>query len=206
MTYRYGIARTESEKREAVSLIRKIFNHVGYLNGDQNDFEKYLLLDTSRIFSAFVNEKLFGTISVVPDLNQDLPMDILYGQELQPFRQQGKRLAEATQFAVDHGKVKEEDPTFNSLKQLSVNLPLFKLILDFAAFAKIDCICITVNPKHSKFYETIGFVQIGGLKYYALVNNAPALAYILDLAQFRNSKLPGMLKLLSEQPDLSLFT
>ncbi len=204
--YRYSVAKSPTDKQGVFALIRKIYGIEGYLTGNGSAFDKYLLLETSMVFRGLVNNKLFGTISVVTDLGHGLPMDILYKKELEALRQQGKLLAEVTQFAVDHDIIKQEDLFFNSLKQLTTDLPLFKLVLDFAAFKNLDFLCITVNPRHAKFYQSLGFVQFGELKYYESVNNAPALLYVLDLHEFKNKKLPGIFKTLSAQPDFSLFT
>src|SRR5438477_450670 len=65
----------------------------------------------------------------------------------------------------------------------------------------------TINPKHDAFYKSLGFTEIGTLKYYPAVNNAPALARILDIQSLQNKKnLPGLLAdMLNQKPNYDLF-
>ena len=67
-------------------------------------------------------------------------------------------------------------------KKLFFIFNLFKIIFDYAReLAKLDYMCITINPKHNLTYEYILFKDLGGLKTYDTVNNAPAIAKYLDL-------------------------
>ncbi len=172
-------ARTENERRKALNLTSKIYREEGYLSGteENSDFEKYILEPSTKVFIASKNNKVFGTVSIVTDSEKlGLPMDSLYKKEVDEIRKLGGKIAEVTQLALE----KETDDKTKSLSTLS----LFKLVIQYAKYKSIDYLCIAINPKHDTFYKRVGFKELGELKYYPSVNNAPALARILDFKDF----------------------
>jgi hypothetical protein len=51
-----------------------------------------------------------------------------------------------------------------------------------ARIARIDTLCVTVNPRHVRFYERrLGFERFGPPRAYDAVNGAPAVPLALDL-------------------------
>lgn len=194
--YRYDTAKNEAEKREVLPLIKRIYEEQGYSPGDSNPnpFEKYLLKPENQVFKGYVDDTLFATISLVIDSDLGLPIDSLYKAELQPLRDRKEKLAEVTQFAVDHSILKKTVDNLSQLKQLMASVPLLKLVLDHAIKHNIDKLCIAINPKHDDFYKSLGFTPIGELKYYASVNNAPALARVLDVSTLDKNNLPGIFR------------
>ncbi len=193
--YRYEIAKNEDEKRAVLPLIKKLYVEQGYISKDSenNSFTTFLLSPFTQVFMGYANDVLFATISLVPDSDLGLPMDDLFKDELKPFKQ--KKIAEVTQYAVDHETLKEQDKSLTQIGQFMSSVPLLKIVLKTAKEKKIDYLCIAINPKHDPFYKSIGFVSIGELKYYPKVNNAPALPRILDITTLENNeKLPGFLK------------
>jgi hypothetical protein len=110
-------------------------------------------------------------------------MDEIYHQELAPWRQGGKKIAEVVQFAIDND-------TYKSLTGKTPSpltpTPLFAAILAKAIEKKLDYLCISINPSHDKFYAMLGFKQIGALKHYGSVN-APAIARALSVQNWRRN-------------------
>ena len=184
--YRYDVARNNEEKTEVLSLIKRVYARENYAAEDaiETAFDKHLLAPETRVFAAYRDDVLFATVSVVPDSDLGLPMDILYKQELNEIRSQNKKIAEVGQFAVDHKLV----------QQLTASAPLLKLVLEYAIQKSLDYLCIAINPKHDSFYKALGFVPIGGLKYYPSVNNAPALARVLNIKDLGEKKVLGIFR------------
>ena len=61
---------------------------------------------------------------------------------------------------------------------------LFKVVLDYALdIDRLTDVCIAINPKQQYLYKFLYFEQIGSLRYYSLVNRAPALAFRLNLVE-----------------------
>ncbi|MBU6214716.1 hypothetical protein KGM48_02625 [Patescibacteria group bacterium] len=161
---------TDGERRAAMDLVRRAYEAEGYRVTDS--ISKYLDAPGARTFGLFRNETLIGTLSIVPD-TEGLPMDSLYARELAPWRASGKTLAEVVQFAVDRN---ERHSPFAAA-------PLFAAVLTYARQLGVDYLCISINPKHDRFYSLLGFKKIGEEKQYAAVN-APAIARALPLSRW----------------------
>jgi hypothetical protein len=56
-----------------------------------------------------------------------------------------------------------------------------RLVLYAERLGRVDDLCVTVHPRHFRFYERLGFSRLGAVKEYAAVNGAPAVALRLDL-------------------------
>lgn len=181
--YSYNVAETDDDIETILRLIKRVYTKSGYVSDDSKEskFRPYILSSGTGIFKGSYNETTFATISIIKDSSIGLPMDDLYQEELSIFRKEGKKIAEVSQFAVDTDLLKMLDTGFSLTKQLSVSHNLFSLVLNHATENDLDYLCIAINPKHDFFYKTLGFEEIGGLKYYASVNNAPALARALNL-------------------------
>lgn len=202
--YEYRICKASTEIEDAAALVRRIYTQQGYVsavsnsapasnnNIDQNSFLKFLLSNHSRTFSGYINSGLYGTVSLVRDSELGLPMDDLFQSELTNYRL-NQKIAEVTQFAVDHDALEKHDSNFNSKMKMLAGAPLLAIVMQYALQTKLDYLCIAINPKHDAFYKMLGFQEIGDLKYYPSVNNAPALPRLLSLKNFNPEKLPGLL-------------
>ncbi len=170
---------TELSLRErAAKIVDKKYREEGYIRGDTvapSKIAAYISLDEADVFGAFINEQLYGTLSLVFDDKRGLPMDSIYKDEIDVFRTKKYKLGEVVQFAVDKVILEEQLSPY----EVSVSsLPLFGCLLSYAKKNDFDFLCITVNPKHVSFYTLIGFEKIGDIKYYASVD-APAVAMTL---------------------------
>ncbi len=175
------ILTSDREREAARALVRRKYLAEGYAATDDS-IARYLLLPSATTFGLFHDDTLYGTISLVLDNQDGLPMDALYAPELAPWRAEGKRLAEVIQFAVER-----TGSPFEAA-------PLFAAILARAVEEQLDYLCISVNPKHDRFYALLGFKQIGEMKHYASVD-APAIARALHVpTQKEHPLLAGFLK------------
>ncbi|MBA2482472.1 MAG: hypothetical protein H0V44_17550 [Planctomycetes bacterium] len=121
-----------------------------------------------------------STMTVAFDSPVGLPADALYRDELDRLRTQGRRPCEMISLASEGVPFREGT---EALKQMFRLAHLSATYLEGAT----DMI-ITVNPRHTAFYErTLLFTRIGELRSYAKVGGAPAvlMRIALDTAQAR---------------------
>ena len=172
------------DRRQAREIVRILYEQQGYYTAQgATNIQQSLAQSAPTIFGAFIADRLFGTISVVEDGPAGLPMDSIYKAELEPLRR-AKRIAEVVQFAVD----KERYARAGGRAPLLPAISLFGAVLSYALWRKLDYLCISVNPKHARFYRLLGFHQIGAEKTYGAVS-APAIAYALSIPQWEKQSL-----------------
>jgi GNAT superfamily N-acetyltransferase len=135
-------------------------------------------LPTTKVFVATVGPQVVGTVTLIEDSPLGLPMEEIYRRDLDRFRAEGRRLAEASALAAD--------PTYRGVG-LPLLLRLMRVLVLYALdLAPLDLLCIAVNPRHVEFYRRVlRFEIFGELKSYEKVNGAPAVALRLDLEGVR---------------------
>lgn len=202
----YSLAKSKKELEEAIVLAGKEYLKNNYaLNFDslRKKFFPYISLSTTAVFLAKKDKKIIGTVSVIIDSDLGLPMDEVYKKEIDTLRLSGGKVAEISQLAIN-----KEFFSRNGSSSLIVVMRLFKLVFHYCLYSKIDNICIAVNPKHSSFYDTLFFKNIGELKRYQSLNNAPAIVKTLDLHNFnfiKEQKKTLIGKIISDPPDYRIF-
>jgi len=172
------VLRNDSERLAARAIVKRAYEAQRYSAGSR--IAQYLQGSHAVTFGLIRDEILYGTISVVVDSEQGLPMDTIYADELSPWRSLGEKLAEVVQFAVDHDVYAA---AFGTKPTLFGAVPLFAAALSHALAKNIDYLCISINPKHDHFYNMLGFKQIGARKQYESVG-APAIAYALYVPEW----------------------
>jgi len=176
--YTYSKALTQRERTEAVALITLVFKRAGYISDEteQSSLSTRVLRGEAATFLAKKGDLLCGTLSVFDDGPLGVPLEDIFAPEISELRNAGKKLAEVGQFAV-------YDPRNDVTMPVGINpaLGLFKLVFAYAKANKIDTLCITVNPKHERFYHAMGFVRWERECSYAAVNGHPAVGMTLDL-------------------------
>lgn len=176
-------------------------------NISESSFDSHILANHAKTFTALINNTLFATISVVPDSPSGLPMDDLYKEDLQFLRDNNKKIAEVTQFAVDHELLAQADVEYTPNKRFTSTLPLLSLVFHYALHFELDYLCIAISPKHDPFYKSLGFQDVGVPKYYPVVNTL-SVARVLDLKALSSAgdEMPTILnKIMNEPVDYSIF-
>lgn len=209
----FHMVRTDEERSTVLELIRDVYIQKGYIRSEDNSsIGAYLSLDATRTFYACVEDTIVGTLSVVPDGPSGLPMDSIFKDELDRKRGEGLSMAEVCQFAIDKERVHDKiDPLQFSTLDVSISTGLIGVVLYYGLYKKFDRYVLAVNPKHSVFYKSIGCVQMGGERSYPSVNNAPAIAYTLNLSEIQHGengtqKGSWMLKeIFKNPPDQRIF-
>lgn len=188
-------AETIEDYLSSFNLVYKVFVKAGYTCASTMPFRlaPQHSHNDSRLFIGVHKNgnfcKLVYTISIFPDSDNGLPMDAVFEKELEPFRSEGRFIAEAGHLAANP-----------SYKKSNMNIPMLgnKMLLLYAHdHLNADDLVITIHPKHRWFYEDLLlFEKIGETKEYSYANNNPALAMRLDLRtqkqryekMYRNSK------------------
>jgi len=172
-------------------MVSRVYAESGY-HPDQEEHAIPRTLDRADTITlgAFHGDTLVGTISLVIDGPQGLPMDYIYSEELTPLRASQLRIAEVGQFAIDSETYRAS--TGRAVPRF-LALAFFGAALSGAIAHECAYICVAVNPKHARFYRLLGFRKIGEEKRYGAVS-APAIALVFRTEDWqRQSTLLGLL-------------
>jgi hypothetical protein len=114
-------------------------------------------------------------VSLIADSARRLPCDALWASDLAALRASGRRVAEVSALAVS------EAWRGNSLRVLRT---LVRAVGVYGRdIARVDTLCVAVNPRHAPFYEALlRFRRFGPLKACDAVNGAPAVGLYVDLS------------------------
>lgn len=189
------LADSKNDIDEAIGLITRVYARSGYVHkdtGEASGISEHLYSPATRTFTIRMGDLLLGTLSVIADSAEGLPMQVIFSDELNALRREGKRIAEVGQFAIDKELLAEaqkrhsRDPI-----DRAIALSLFKLALHYGVRKEFDLFCIAVNPKHVAFYRWMGFETFGATKTYPSVENAPAVPMKIDLGQLVEDRKNG---------------
>ncbi len=135
---------SESEKEITRALVMSTYMKHGYLKERADFLNKISRFCKSTITILAENHNdLIGTLSVILDSEDKLPLDALYPIETHELREQGRSLCELSQFAVTKGGMKTSLLLCKYAKIIALN------IFSFSDFV------ITANPKHYSFYTKV---------------------------------------------------
>ena len=188
--FKFRTAVSPEDYLAAFNLVYKVFLKTGFIKPSPTPFRlaPQHCNATSRVFIGMHKkdgiEKLVYSISIFPDSGAGLPMDMVFKNELDILRSQGRFLVEAGHLAAD-----------SSYKMNTMNVPMIgnKILHQYAHnHLKADDIVIAVHPKYRWFYEELLlFEALGEITEYAYANNNPAVAMRLDLrtmkARYKNA-------------------
>ncbi|MCF6246262.1 MAG: N-acyl-L-homoserine lactone synthetase [Desulfobacula sp.] len=182
----FRTAATPEDYLSAFNLVYKVFVKTGYTKPCKTPFRlapQHCNRD-SRIFIGTHKDdninKLIYSISIFPDSDTGLPMDMVFKKELDLLRSRGRFIVEAGHLAAD--------PAF---KMNTMNIPMLgnKILHQYASrHLNADDIVIAIHPKHEWIYkDLLLFEKIGEIKEYSYANNNPALAMRLDLREMKKN-------------------
>ena len=185
MKMEYRIARTRKELEQSFALVYAEYCNRGYIPAHYKSklrLSLYNTLPSTTTFIAKKGKKVVATVTLVGDSHLGLPMDKIYKKECDGLRKKRKLIAEVSQLSIDSKLFPKGWFSMFNFSKLMFVFRLFKLVFDYArSVAKLDELCIAVNPKHQYLYKFLFFEPLGKLKYYGSVNKAPALAFHLIL-------------------------
>lgn len=190
LTVRPAASRQELE--DAYSLVYTSYRRRGYLpeHPEQIRLTVFNAFPTTTTFVAVLRQEVIATASLVLDTPVGLPMDEIYHDELEPLRQRGRKLTEATMLADRRRQLR---------RALPMLMQLMKRVFDQATLMlDADDMCISINPRHETYYERyLLFEPLGELRMYPSVCDNPALAKRLNLNTVRQ-RCEGNEKLLRQ--------
>lgn len=167
----YIVRRADSFDRrsQASMLIDRRYTSRGY----DTEIAAALPHNPNQItLEACNGQQLFGTLTLVLDSEECLYADTLYKEEIDQFRNRGRRVCEVTRLAFE--------PRYGSkdvLGSLFHVAYIYARIMHMATDAFVE-----VNPRHMSFYvRMLGFRQIGDVRTCTRVD-APALLLHIEVA------------------------
>ena len=173
-----SVASDRRSRERAWRLVHQVYCEKGY-QANRDLGIRLLLQDALPESTTFLAESKpqgaapLATLTLIPDSPLGLPMDGLYGRELDALRAAGRRPCEIAKLVA----CVEEKPGMELL------LHLFKMAyLASRRLSDGTDFVITVNPRHEKYYRRLLlFEAIGETRSYDAVNGAPAVPLRLDL-------------------------
>lgn len=183
------LAENLNEHRQAFALVYQEYVQSGYIPNPKpygEVFSVFNLLPETAVFVVKSYQSVISTLSQFYDSKLfGLPMDSIYRDELLELRKKGRKIAEIGALA-----------TSSDYRWQNLFMYLCQIMYWFARYQRVDDLCITVNPKHVRFYKTIFlFEEFGPEKEYPKVA-APAVLLRLNMDTVEND-----LKVVYDQSD-----
>ena len=187
---RFSVARSLGEVIEAWSLLYETYLDVDFIS--PNRFGVHTVPQAIGSHTAVVRCRVgrttIGTISCINDTPLGLPLDEVYGPELDTLRGQGRRLAEIGLFAERSEALPPPPPGQDGSDEGGkpgggIMLDLLRYAFYFAVFSNATDIVCGIPPRRAKLYQrAMGFEPIGEVKSYSTVEDNPV---VLLRAQLR---------------------
>ena len=175
--YLFKVADSACELLESYHLLYHEYVNAGYAKENNNEilFTKHHLLPKTTVLLAKSENTVISTATLVPDSNQfGLPMDDLYGKELESLRRQRRKVVEVCSLAS----------STHRFSRIGIH-NFTRLLFLYCVFLDVDDVCVMVNPKHVPVYKRLCDLELfGDEKHYHRVN-APAVALRADVAAVR---------------------
>jgi hypothetical protein len=170
------IAGTLRERVDAFGLVYRRYREAELIepNPYRLRVTPYHLLPTTNTFIAVENSRTICTVTLIGDGELGLPMESIYRDEILACRRRNLYVGEVSCLAFE---------PMDTGRFLMVFMQLTRLMAQHARSYGMDQFVIAVHPQHARFYQRfMGMEQVGPLKTYPSVQNAPAVACCLDFA------------------------
>ena len=170
----FKLAETLEERTQAFRVLHDMYVRRGLIDPTPTGlrFTVFSVLPTTAIFVGMREGKVFSTMSLIEDSPLGVPMEKLYREEIGRLRLERRRFAEVSALAVG-----------TESRRKGLALMMDTLMFRWAYFYRgVDDLVIAVHPKAEDFYRSVLlFEPLGGLRAYATLKDAPAVALKLDL-------------------------
>ncbi len=173
------IAETREELKQAFRIVYKVYRASGYVKEPHPSkmlYDIYSFLPTTSVFVFKSYLDVISTMTLYDDTYPlGLPMDALYKDKVDELRSQGRRVAEIGALATPKRR-----------RSLGIMIYLSKAVFNYLRINHVNDVCITVNPKHTRFYRDILlFRDYGEERSYEKVG-APAVLLRVDFDEYAN--------------------
>ncbi len=178
------VARSAGEVKAGWELVYQSYHHKGLI--DANSLGIHLVPQSVQESSALIvgrrEGRIEATLSCYTDEGHGIPLDAVYGEEIDAMRQPGMRLMETGMFA-DRAEATGMKP--NELFEL------MRFAFHYGHWAGCSHMLIGVHPHHEGFYRRlIGFEVAGSERCYGMVRDLPVVLLMLDLHAFARAARP----------------
>ena len=167
----FSTARNFADLFAAFTLLQQRYRQAGLASNDQRSLRimPYHFCESTQVFVARTLKNVIGTVTLVGESEQPLPMLQAYPELAWPLKRRCGRIGEITSLAISsHWSSKGE--TF---------LGLTRLLTFFARRHRLDHLVATVHPRHANFYRrAMGFEIIGDIKPCDSVGGSPGVAVV----------------------------
>ena len=146
---RASIGREQAELEDAYRLLATNYRARGYEAPGSTPyrFTPYHALPETATFVARHDRRVVATLTLVPDTELlGLPMESIYGAEIDRLRRKGRRLAEFTSLAVQGLSLREFTQAFNTL---------IKLAMQYHIRQGGDTWVMALHPRHQNYYRKV---------------------------------------------------
>jgi hypothetical protein len=162
-------AETRKELEQAFSLVYEVYLKKKYVPQPCRHKMLYniysLLPDTTHIVAKSNLQVISNLTQIFDSPKFGLPMDAIYKHELDHLREQGRSIIELSYLATPKDQ-----------RWKNIFLYLVQVMYWYSVYKEVDDVCITVNPRHVRYYmKLFPFEYLGPQRHYERVG-APAVA------------------------------
>ena len=174
-------ARTREDYVSAFRILQQRYEAIGLSRKTSTSMRimPFHLSSAAQVFVAQAGRNVVGTVTLIQDNFDGLPIASNYPNAIEELREQSLRIGEISSLAVD--------PNYSAKGEVFAQLT--RLLTFFAREQGLEYLTAIVHPRHSKFYQhAMGFQTIGPEKSYAAVQNKPGIAVlgnVNDQLQYR---------------------
>ncbi len=181
----YKIADCQREREDAFRLVHDAYVRNGLMKPNDAGMRitPFHLLPTTDLLVAYHETKLIYTMTLICDDQLGLPMEEVYGAEVESLRSgDGCYLAEVSCLA-------SRPNALSSVRMFDLFVNLSSLMVQSARENGVKRLVIACHPRHARFYETfLGFRRFGPERIYLPAFNRPAVACEHDFERLDHEK------------------
>ena len=167
----FSTAGNRTDLLAAFTLLQQRYRQAGLATDDQSGLRimPYHFCSATQIFIARTSKEVTGTVTLVGESEQPLPMFQAYPELAWQLKRRCGRIGEVTSLAISsHRSSKGE-----------IFLGLTRLLTFFARHHRLDHLVAIVHPRHANFYRlAMGFEILGDAKPCDSVGGSPGVAVV----------------------------
>ena len=167
----FSTARNRTDLLAAFTLLQQRYRQAGLATDDQSGLRimPYHFCSATQIFIARTSKEVTGTVTLVGESEQPLPMFQAYPELAWQLKRRCGRIGEVTSLAIS-SRWSSKGETF---------LGLTRLLTFFARHHRLDHLVAIVHPRHANFYRlAMGFEILGPPKPCDSVSGSLGVAVI----------------------------
>jgi hypothetical protein len=153
--------------------------------------------ETTILIVQDSQKNIIASVTMIFDGKAKIPADKIYANEINLLRKHNEKIVEISRLVIN--------PEYRNSKEILVLL--FNYLYIYSYHVKnYTCLAIEVNPRHTKYYETLlHFTAIGTEKPCPSVQSAPAILLKLSLKNSQNELIRIQNSITKEENDRSLY-